>query len=135
MKGIVANVALALWMMPPAWAVDIRTKEDKASCEELDLRAIHLGGQRRLEEAAKLMDYAIGKCAPDASRLRSRGVLYAVMGDKRSAERLIGEAIKLSETRGDKCEADLSRGELAAINGEPVPTSPPSSCRQRRKDT
>ena len=45
-----------------------------ASCAQYTWAA-----QRRLEEAAKLMDYAIEKCAPDASRLRSRGVLYAAI--------------------------------------------------------
>jgi hypothetical protein len=127
-----AIVAIALCVTPLAFADGISTKEDKDSCEKLDLRAIHLSGQRRLQEAAKLMDYTIERCAPDASRLTSRGVLYAVMGDKGSAERLISEAIRFSEGRGDKCQADLSRAELAAIKGQPVPSRPPLSCSQKR---
>jgi Flp pilus assembly protein TadD len=101
------------------------------SCEQLDLRAIHLARTNQAD-AARVLDEAIAKCPPDAGRLRSRGVVYAVMGDKANAERSIEESIRLYEKNGDRCEADLSRAELATIKGRARLATRPESCASRR---
>jgi len=128
MTKVLTIAAIALCAMSLAWGKEASVKEHDAACERMDFQAIHLAANNKLDEAAKVMDFAIEKCPPDVSRFRSRGVLYAVMGDKASAERLINESIRLSKVQGDECEADLSRGELTVIKGGPRAASRPASC-------
>ena len=59
---------------------------DPTVCEALDFEAIKLAHEKRLHEAGDVLDKAIAACSPDASRLTSRGVLFAAQGNKKRAE-------------------------------------------------
>ena len=104
-------------------------ESSSVKCEELDMQATRLAGEQRLEEAATMYDRAMSQCPADPSRMTSRGVLYALMGQRERAERLIYEAIELAESRGEYCRADLSRAEINVIRGGAQLKTAPKSCR------
>ena len=106
-------------------------KVDATVCEALDFEAIKLAHENRLREAGDVLDKAIAACAPDASRLTSRGVLFAAQGNNKRAEDIINSEIQLAETNGDQCRADLSRAELAVIKGGEKFANAPESCKPR----
>ena len=110
-----------------AYAGDDRA--DQSNCESLDTQAIKLARQNRLSEAAETLDTAIAQCSPDASRLTSRGVVAAALGDKPKAELFINRAIELAEKQGNTCRADMSRAELIVIRGGPQAKAVPESCK------
>src|SRR5258708_27429740 len=106
-------------------------RADQSSCESLDMQAIKLAGKNRLEEAAEVYDRAIAQCAPDASRLTSRGVLAAALGDKSKAAQFINRAMELADKHGNICRADMSRAELSVIRGGPQAKAVPESCKSK----
>jgi len=98
-------------------------------CKQLELQAIKLGEKKKLLESAQLYDRVIAECPARPDTMTSRGVLYAVMGEKTKAEAIINEAIHLAERAGDQCRADMSRAELATISGGPRLDKLPISCK------
>jgi regulator of sirC expression with transglutaminase-like and TPR domain len=106
--------------------------EGQVDCPSLDLKATKLAAEKDLDEAAKAFDQAIASCPRDASRLTSRGVLYAAMGHREKAAETLNEAVSVAQERGDACRADLAKAELAVINGSPPLSSLPSSCKSSR---
>lgn len=115
-------------------AGNAKIQADPTVCEALDFEAIKLAHEKRLREAGDVLDKAIAACAPDASRLTSRGVLFAAQGNKKKAEDVINSAIRLAESNGDRCRADLSRAELAVIKGGEKLATPPESCRPHARE-
>jgi len=103
-----------------------------ADCAQLDSVAIQFAQRHQLDEAGKAFDRAIAQCPASPERFTSRGVLYAAMGEKVKAAALINDAILLAERTGDECRADISRAELAMLNGGKRLDVLPKSCQDER---
>lgn len=125
---IISTAFIVVSCMAFGGEADVHAKTEE--CRRLDLAAIRFAASRKFQEAADAYDRAMKECPPDPSRMTSRGVLYAIVGQRKKAEALIGEAIALAESEGDYCRADLSRGELAVIRGGKKPVAPPESCKR-----
>lgn len=130
MRSIISSIAL-LAAVGNALGDDAAAKLSASECQEMDMHAIRLVGQEKLKEAAAIYERSATNCAPDPSRMTSRGVLQALLGETANAEKLISEAIDLAESRGDKCRADLSRGELQVVRGGAKQATRPPSCKRR----
>lgn len=106
-KPIIFTVALTLALDNPCSKSHDGVSVNEApevNCQNVDQEAADsIVKQNTHLEAAKLLDKAIDKCAPDARRYPQRAMVAAELGDATSETSNMDRAIAVAEKTGDKC--------------------------------
>jgi Tfp pilus assembly protein PilF len=105
----------------------------EVDCRNVDQKAADLIVKPSAHrEAAKLLDKAIEKCAPDARRHHQRAMVAAALGDAKSETSNMDRAIAVAEKTGDKCLLDLMILEKKGLQLRKSIFEFPASCNEKR---